>query len=352
MINRGNWLLVKKYLQYRITYDQVSNKTLRLEKTWLKHLLTWGDEKQIKDFPKIQPVFPEYVKNQLSKSGKPFSYEYQRKLISCAKRFLTWLTIHKGGYRQKINPIYLDTLKPSRGISDPYIHEFVTLEEIMAIASAPVFTLRDRRIRASAVFWFLSGIRIKAFATLPLKAVDLDNLTIKQWPSLGVETKNKKSATTFLLNIEPLFAVVKDWDQFIRKNLSEDSYWFAHFSPDTGLLDPNIHHIGKHRDQRARKDLKDWLLRIGLTYHSPHKFRHGHAVYSLNLAKDLGDLKAISQNMMHANLSTTDGIYGMFSNEEVKKKITSLGYETNLKTSKEEIINQFESALEQLINLK
>lgn len=45
---------------------------------------------------------------------------------------------------------------------------------------------------------------------------------------------------------------------------------------------------------------------IGLPYHSPHAFRHGHAVYALKLAENISQLKAISQNLMHANLSTTD----------------------------------------------
>jgi hypothetical protein len=75
-------------------------------------------------------------------------------------------------------------------------HEAVTLEEIKAIARAPVTTIRDKRIRAAAIFWFLSGIRVGAFVTLPLIAVDLNNLKIKQWPRLGVRTKFRKHATT------------------------------------------------------------------------------------------------------------------------------------------------------------
>jgi len=324
MINRGNWLLVKKYLQYRIAYDQVSDKTLRLEKTWLKYLLVWAHENPFDKVSKIIPVFPEYVNNLVSNKGKSFSKEYHRKVISSAKRFLIWLTVHKKGYRHKITPIYLETLKSIKGFDRNQVHEFVTLNEIMNIASAPVFTLRDQRIKASAVFWFLSGIRIKAFTTLPIKAIDLENLSVKQWPNLGVETKNKKSATTYLLSIEPLLKVVKEWDQFIRKHLPDSLFWFAHISPDTGFLDSKNNYIGKHRDQRARKDIKEWLYKVELPYHSPHKFRHGFAVYSLNKARDMGDFKAISQNMMHANLSITDGIYGMFSEEEVKNRITGL----------------------------
>ena len=83
--------------------------------------------------------------------------------------------------------------------------------------------------------------------------------------------------------------------------------------------------IGEYRISRANKDLKEWLSRVGLPYHSPHKFRHGNAVYSFQIAKTPADLKAISQNLMHSNLSITDGIYGILSKEDRKNYITNLG---------------------------
>jgi integrase len=65
--------------------------------------------------------------------------------------------------------------------------------------------------------------------------------------------------------------------------------------------------------------------KVGLPYHSPHKFRHGHAVYALKNAKDISALKAVSQNLMHANLSITDGVYGVLSGMDVKGEIDELG---------------------------
>jgi hypothetical protein len=62
-----------------------------------------------------------------------------------------------------------------------------------------------------------------------------------------------------------------------------------------------------------------------LPFHSPHKFRHGNAVYSLKLAKDIAALKAVSQNLMHSNISITDGVYGILSNNDVRGQIDSLG---------------------------
>lgn len=62
-----------------------------------------------------------------------------------------------------------------------------------------------------------------------------------------------------------------------------------------------------------------------MTYHSPHKFRHGHAVYALKMAKDISALKAVSQNLMHGNLSITDGVYGILSETDVGQQIATLG---------------------------
>ena len=76
---------------------------------------------------------------------------------------------------------------------------------------------------------------------------------------------------------------------------------------------------------RAGKDLRAWLERVNLPFHSPHKFRHGHAVYALKNAKDVSVLKAVGQNMMHKSLSTTDGIYGVLSETDVREQIGSIG---------------------------
>ena len=58
MIIRGNWFLVKEYLKYRDEVDQVADSTLRLEKSWLYHLLYWADKQPFEKAPKIRPAYP------------------------------------------------------------------------------------------------------------------------------------------------------------------------------------------------------------------------------------------------------------------------------------------------------
>ena len=94
---------------------------------------------------------------------------------------------------------------------------------------------------------------------------------------------------------------------------------------EEGEIIPGAIKAGEYRASIATRDLKQWLDKVGLPFHSPHKFRHGNAVYSLKLAKDIGALKAVSQNLMHSNISITDGVYGILSDTDIQKQIASLG---------------------------
>jgi integrase len=298
---------------------------MRLEETLLRHLLEWMEEKPFEKAPGIRPTLPEYMLTiRLDGKEETLSFSYIKKTIRAAYRFFGWVIKHRIGYRD-ITQSWLDTLKPSRMPIEYKEHEAVTLDEIRAIAKAPVFTIRDKRIRAAAVLWFLSGIRVGAFVTLPIMAVDLDNLKIKQWPRLGVRTKFKKHATTDILNIPELLDVVREWDKEVRAALPDKGLWFAPYSPETGKIDNKITRAGEYRYQRPAKDLKVWLQRVGLPYHSPHKFRHGFAVIALKNAKDIQALKAVSQTLMHSNLSITDGVYGILSQIDVSDKMAEIG---------------------------
>jgi site-specific recombinase XerD len=60
-------------------------------------------------------------------------------------------------------------------------------------------------------------------------------------------------------------------------------------------------------------------------YEPPHKLRHCHAVYALKQAQDVADLKAVSQNLMHASLITRASIYSVLTENDVGDRVSSLG---------------------------
>ncbi len=347
MINRANWKLMKSYLAYRSEVVQISKESVRLDETRLRHVLEWAGEAPFRDALSIRPTLPDYLQTARVDGRKDtLSPAYQKKVINAAHQFGTWLSIHQTGYKTSLF-LWLDTLRsPRKPMSQDRQHEAVTLADIEQIAAAPANAPWERRIRASAVFWFLSGIRIGAFVTLPVSAVDVFARQIRQWPELGVKTKNGKRSTTYMLRIPHLLDVVKEWDREVRRTTPQSGYWFAPLSNQTGEIKTSEHLTGEHRDSRARVDLKRWLDEVGLPYHSPHKFRHGFAVYALKLAQDMADFKAISMNLMHANMSITDGIYAILTEQDISERIASLAEKDNSPDELAKLLRQLASRLE------
>ena len=168
-------------------------------------------------------------------------------------------------------------------------------------------------------------MRIGAFVSLPLQAVDIPHRTVIQYPSLGVKTKNRKYGVTYLLDIPELLRVVQDWDNEVRSILPPNGFWFAPLSPETGKIDPGQLSIGEHRETLARRNIKAWLDSVGLPYHSPHKFRHGFTQYGQAHAKSIADFKAISLNLLHSSMEITDQFYSNINDGEVQNRISTLG---------------------------
>lgn len=78
------------------------------------------------------------------------------------------------------------------------------------------------------------------------------------------------------------------------------------------------------------------MKNVGLEYHSPHKFRHGHAVYGLKRANTFSEYKAVSQNLSHASINTTDQIYSILSENDVKERIAGFSNSNPLSSQNEQ----------------
>ncbi len=328
MINKRNWRLTKVFLEYRFAVDQICEGSLRAEETHLRFLLQWAAEQSFQKAASLRPTFPEYMLSaRLDGLEGRLSPEYIKKVLASARRFFSWLSLNQSGYKG-IKQAWINTLKTKRLSDVPRNKEAVTIDEIKAIAKAPASTTFERRIRAAAVLLFLSGMRIGALVSLPLQAVDLEKRIIYQYPSLGVRTKNRKYGVTTLLDIPELLEVVKAWDGEVRKLLPPNGYWFAPLSPETGEIDTECLEIGEHRVSIARRNLKTWLDQVGLPYHSPHKFRHGHIHYAMSHASTIEEYKAISLNVMHSSMETTDQFYSVLNSNQVHERISSIGRHT------------------------
>jgi len=323
LINPKNFALLKEYLEYRVEWHLVLEETARNEETWLYHLLHWADDKPFRDAPKIQPSFPKYML-VARRDGKEeqLSPAYIKKVIRSAKRFLKWLQTHKK--HRTLNEIYLDTLRAPRMTEVPKEPESYSLEEIRAIAKAPVETNKERRTRAAIIFMWLSGIRVGAFSSLPIGAVDIEELEIKQWPELGVRTKNKKHGTTTFIPIQDLLDVLKEWDSFVRNALPDDGLWFAPLLPSTGEIDINasVSKVGKNRSRIVSRNMREWLDKVGLPYRSPHKCRHGFLKFVKKNARGEAHKEAAREALMQGEYM--GDTYGRFDHNDQKQFLNEL----------------------------
>jgi site-specific recombinase XerC len=320
MINRQNWQQTKKYLDYRLHVDQISGGSMDKEKTHLRYLLEWAQDALFSRVTTIRPTFPEFLLTvRLDGKQGHLSAVYLKKVLSTARLFFTWLSDNEPGHKQK--QVWIKTLRVKRLLDVPKNRDFVTLEEILAIARAPVFTIRDRRARAALCFLYLSGIRIDAFVSLTFSSVNIEKKEVYQFPSLGVRTKNRKHAVTYLLDIPELLEVVQAWHDEVW-TLGAPGLWFPILSSRTGRMVSGS--PGLSRSTLARREFRYFLARVGLPYHSPHKFRHGHVHFGLERCNDMADFKAVSLNVMHSSVKTTDEFYSVLSDNDVRDKIAAL----------------------------
>jgi site-specific recombinase XerD len=353
MINRNNKKLLDEYLEFRARIDRLDSKSIRLERSLGMHYLNWCDETEFRRAPNLPSHFVEYIENLTSPQGEPFSPHYKRKLTGSAKHFFEWLSVHKKGYRA-ITPAWLSTFKykmPPREFID---EATITEDEIAIIAKLPVESLVEKRVRAGVCFLYLSGMRISAFTTMPIKAVDLEELEVRQSPELGMRTKNKKSATTYILDIDHIIGIIREWDAYVRGMLPPNGFWFAPLSPNTREIDITADKVGLNRSCIFRNNLRDWLTKNQSLLHTPHHFRRGHANFLFDHAKDLSDLEAAKENLMHESLTTTE-MYARKRRAQIKNRIHNM---THPKPNREidiDLHNQFarlEGKLDQLLRSK
>ncbi len=327
MVNRKNYKLVREFLRFKKEINQLSQGSIHRYRSALHHFLIWLDETLLESCTKKYPAFPAYLqKNRLDGGSENLSHVTQKKTLQIVKQFLNWVKITYPQRFHKISLVWIESMQTAPAIQVPKIHGFVSLEDAkkLATSSLPEDRLVYRRDQAAAAMLFLSGMRASSFVSLPIKAIDLTHQEIKQWPSLGVRTKFRKHATTYLLDIPPLFEVVRNWDNFIRSELPEDAMWYPVIISEWSSEKLSSKAPGNNRHIHLAKRIRKLSNLVGIEYKSPHKFRHGHAVFALLQAQNMADYKAISQNLMHGSIKVTDSIYAWLNDNQVKDRITSL----------------------------
>jgi site-specific recombinase XerD len=318
MINRDNWKQIKMYMAYLAEVKQLDEGTVTSVRSQLRHMLEWLDDTPLAKAPDVRPTFPRYVSDRLAPGSADLA-------CGTARRFFAWLRMSNKRIGRSVTELWVTSLV-SRSPGRVTQYDEYTLGEVRSLIAVPGTSQRIRRDCAAVAFLFLSGMRIGAFCTLPIEAIDIDHLTVKQWPEMGVHTKRRKSATTFLLDIPDLLDVARDWDQHVRSRLRGDSLWYAPFELN-GLTLAEAKSADHSR--RCHNRFDDGLRLLcglaGVRYRSVHNLRHGFAVYGLKVARDIADMEAVSKNLMHKSLKVTLEVYAVLGQDDVKARIVNLG---------------------------
>jgi integrase len=344
MVNRQNYRWARAYLEYLAEVTQLDRRSVERYWFYLKPLLIWADDVLLSQASQRRPAFPAYLAaTRQDDAADLYAPSTLRKIIRTTKRFLLWLKMTYVRDFRDLPMTWIDALRPPRGIEPPHDHQFINVEDVQRLIAIEINEgdLALRRDQAAAAMLFLSGMRAGAFGTLPIRAVDLPGRTIRQWPSLKVHTKKGKSATTYLLDIPELLTMVERWDTFIRAQLPPTAMWYTPIAHQWGEQSLSAEAPGAHRNIAIAKRLRLLFEQAGVPYQSPHKFRHGHAVYALQHAKTMADYKAVSMNLMHEDIRVTDGIYAPLAGQEVQQRIAGLTRPSIAKPAKSEGLADF-----------
>ena len=134
------------------------------------------------------PPFGQYVSELLItrglKDALPMVTESQKEIIETSRSFFRWAKMYYSKAFLSLPPYWVNDLIPPKVIDRAGGHIFESLEEAFQLSN--LCKERDDlalwRDQSAAAFLFLSGMRARAFITLPMAAVNFDRLEVYQWP--------------------------------------------------------------------------------------------------------------------------------------------------------------------------
>ena len=321
LIMRRNWRDTRAYLRYCKEVKQNKPRSVQFASTALDHLLRWATHTSFNRAPDIRPVYPTHLMDS------PTSATYQKKLLSYARSFLQWSRDQWPNRYTRITNAWISTLKTKKKPGRIHTHEVFSLSKVRALLSLTAAGRVDRRDLAAVAMLFLSGMRVSAFCSLPLRAVSFDQspVLVRQWPDWGVLTKNSKAANTYLLpasELPDLHRITQAWHTKALAAVGPRGMWYTLLEPSGEFALNQV--PGEHRSAGLRRRLMLLCGRAGIGYLSPHKLRRGHIVWASERCQSMADFKAVSLNVMHESVTMTDSRYSGLPDEAVAERIARL----------------------------
>lgn len=286
----------------------------------LRHIWQFEEHTGPVDFRSVTRKMIEDFKDELigraDKSGKEgLSASTIVHTFGNLKAFFTWLS-SQDGYRRSItaqlynhfnSPRHLVELAGAAG------QKFVPSAEQLRLMleRMPANSPAQRRDRAMLGALFLFGVRDGALISLRVKHVDIDHKQIFQ-DAREVKTKFSKTSIVDWFPVgDDIERIVIDWLKELKgMGAGEDDPLFptAPFKPWIGQHSIEFEFLTTAAP--VRQVLRKAAAAAGVPYFKPHAIRSTVAKLCDEWASSLRDMKALSQNLGHEQISTTSKYYG------------------------------------------
>lgn len=300
-----------------------------------KAIFNWEDFTEKDDFENFTKKkivgFKEWLKNRKKgKTEEKISLSYCYDVLRRLKTFFEWLS-KQTGYKASINSSFISYLRLSKNETREAVQtrkrDIPSVEEVKkVIESIGDKNEIDKRDRALISLFYLSGMRISALMSLPIKSFDKNKLIIDQDPAFGVKTKFHKRITTALIPLsykEPMDYFIS-WYNFLieEKSYKPNDPIFPATKKEQGNENINyystceVEPVFWKSNTAIRKIFEKRFIRAGVPYYKPHSLRHLIVKEFAKTKLTEEEKKAISQNLGHADVGTTFGSYGYGHIEE------------------------------------
>ncbi|NQV11874.1 site-specific integrase [Candidatus Uhrbacteria bacterium] len=324
-IRYQNELIKRQYFDYMRDSKGFCDDSI---KTYEKAMLLWQDFSGEEDFGCFNKDrakrFKKWLAERPGKIDTKLSLSYQYDSLRKLQGFLTWLSM-QDQYKSRINRTDIDFLnlgkKEKRQALQQVRKKSPTLEQIKAtIETIKPNTEVDMRDRALLSLTLLSGARISAITSLPMRAFDRTDCILDQNPRYGVKTKNSKKITTalFPLSYKEPRQYFLDWYDYLesKRGFGPDDPIFPATKREQGEKNISYYSSGNvgrefwSSSSSARKIFEKRYIAAGVPYFNPHSLRHLVVKECMKMPLTEEQKKAVSQNLGHAQVTTTFGSYG------------------------------------------
>ncbi len=312
-ISRENSRLAEAYLDAQMKRRNITQKTRETFHGCNAIFLEWAGTKDLLNPKTWDCLLPDFLCDYVSaRTGNKLSYSYIRHVLEYARGFFEWLPSYVPRAKRIVSASFLNDFWLSADQNRSYWGQekqiaVVPVEAIIELAKIKVTQTTEQRIQAAAIMLFLSGQRIEAFMSTPLRAIDWSKFVVHQTSQYKVRTKNLHPHTTQLIRKHPklheAIEVVRRWYNKVHVCTAGKGHFFAKLDSVTGEIVEAGGEV-KHGDAIFRKGYRQFAAKYGLQYYHPHAFRHGYAIFFIDKCENILHLVALQKSLGHKHLST------------------------------------------------